>query len=91
MKFEPRNRHLLVERFEKEEKEQTGVLLPEGYEKTEAYTVLRVLSTSPDCSVAPRKGEKIVVPTHLIQDISVGEHNFSVVLENHIFGVVYNK
>ena len=90
MKFEPRNRHLLVERFEKEE-ERPGILLPEGYEKTEAYTLLRVLSASPDCSTAARKGEKVIVPTHLIQDISKGEHNFSIVLENHIYGVVYNK
>ena len=90
MKFEPRNRHLLVERFEKEE-ERPGILLPEGYEKTEAYTLLRVLSTSPDCAVIARKGEKVVVPTHLVQDINVGEYNFSIVLENHICGVIYNK
>jgi len=52
---------------------------------------LRVLSTSPDCAVIARKGEKVVVPTHLVQDINVGEYNFSIVLENHICGVIYNK
>ena len=89
MKFEPRNRHILVEKIEKEE-EQSNVLLPEGYKKVDEYAFLRVLATSPDCSVLARKGEKIVVPTHLIQDIKIGEQDFSIVLENHICGVVYN-
>ena len=90
MKFEPRNRHLLVEKVQKEE-EESGVLLPEGYRKTEEYLLLRVLSISPDCSTTARKGEKVVVPTHLVQDVNVGGGNFSIVLENHICGVIYNK
>ena len=90
MKFEPRNRHLLVEKMQKEE-EESSVLLPEGYKKTEEYLLLRVLATSPDCSVMARKGEKIVVPAHLVQDVDVGEKRFLIVLENHVCGVVYNK
>ena len=92
MKLEPRNRHLLVEKVEREEvEEKTNVLLPESYKKVEEHTLLRILATSPDCSVTARKGEKIVVPTHLIQNINVGDLDFSIVLENHICGVVYNK
>lgn len=90
MKFEPRNRHLLVEKIQKKE-EETSVLLPESYKKVEEYLLLRVLATSPDCSVMARKGEKIVVPTHLVQDVDVDGQNFSIVLENHICGVIYNK
>jgi len=89
MKFEPRNRHLLVEKLENEE-EKSNVLLPEGYKKVEEYSLLRVLSASPDCSVAARKGEKIIAPSHLIQDIRVGEEEFSIVLENHVCGVVHD-
>jgi len=92
MKFEPRNRHLLVEKVEKEGiEEKTNVLLPEGYAKVEEYTLLRVVAVSPDCAVVARKGEKIVVPTHLIQNINMGEYDFSIILENHICGVVYSK
>ena len=92
MKFEPRNRHLLVEKIEKEEEEKgTDILLPDGYKQTEEYTLLRVLGTSPDCTLIARKGEKVVAPTHLVQDVNVGEQGFSIVLENHICGVVYNK
>ena len=90
MKFEPRNRHLLVEKIQKKE-EETSVLLPESYKKVEEYLLLRVLATSPDCSVMARKGEKIVVPTHLVQEVDVDGQNFSIVLENHICGVIYNK
>jgi co-chaperonin GroES (HSP10) len=90
MKFEPRNRHLLVEKIENEE-EKSNVLLPEGYKKVEEYSLLRVLSASPDCSVMARKGEKIIVPTHLIQEIRVEQEEFSIILENHICGVVFNK
>ena len=92
MKFEPRNRHLLVENIENAEiEEKANVLLPEGYKKVEEYTLMRVLATSPDCSVMARKGEKVIVPTHLIQDIEVEGSNFSIVLENHICGVLYRK
>jgi len=89
MKFEPRNRHILVEKIEKEE-EQSNVLLPEGYKKVDEYAFLRVLATSPDCALTARKGEKVVAPTHLVQDINIGDQNFSIVLESHICGVVYN-
>lgn len=92
MKFEPRNRHLLVEKIEREKvEEETHVLLPEGYRKIEEYALVRVLATSPDCTVTARKGEKVVVPTHLVQDVDVGDYNFSIILENHICGVIYNK
>jgi len=92
MKFEPRNRHILVERTEREEvEEKTNILLPPEYKELEEYTLLRVLAVSPDCSITARKGEKVVVPTHLIQDIDVEGQNFSIILENHICGVVYNK
>tara|TARA_R110000824_G_scaffold57546_2_gene156423 strand:+ start:53770 stop:54042 length:273 start_codon:yes stop_codon:yes gene_type:complete len=90
MKFEPRNRHLLVEKIEREEKKR-NVLVPEDYKKVEEFTLLRVVATSPDCAITARKGEKVVVATHLIQDIDVGEESFSIVLENHICGVIYNK
>tara|TARA_R100000152_G_C6691674_1_gene123130 strand:- start:43 stop:315 length:273 start_codon:yes stop_codon:yes gene_type:complete len=90
MKFEPRNRHLLVMRIEKEE-EQVNVLVPDGYAKVEEYTFLKVLDSSPDCSTVARKNEKVIAPTHLIQDIEVAGETFSIVLENHICGVVYNK
>ena len=90
MKLEPRNRHLLVERIKNNKEEKIDILLPDGYQKVEEYTLVRVLATSPDCSVVARKGEKVVVPTHLIQDINMEEINFSIILENHICGVVYN-
>ena len=90
MKFEPRNRHILVERVQKEE-EESNVLLPEGYKKVDDYVLLKVVATSPDCSLTARKGEKVIVPNHLVQDIDVGNQRFSIVLENHVCGVVYNK
>ncbi len=91
MNFEPRNRHLLVERIEKQEEEQVSVLVPEGYAKVDEYTLLKVLETSPDCSKVARKSERVIVPTHLIQDVEVGGETFSIVLENHVCGVVYSK
>ena len=91
MNFEPRNRHLLVMKVEKEEGQQPSVLVPDGYANTEEYTLLKVLDLSPDCSKVARKNEKVIVPTHLIQDVEVDGENFSIVLENHICGVVYNK
>tara|TARA_Y100000310_G_scaffold311271_1_gene357398 strand:+ start:867 stop:1097 length:231 start_codon:yes stop_codon:yes gene_type:complete len=71
--------------------ENTGVLLPDGYKKVDEHELLQVLATSPDCSLTARKGEKVVAPAHLIQDLEVGEEIFSIILENHVCGVVYNK
>jgi co-chaperonin GroES (HSP10) len=90
VKFEPRNRHILVERIQKEE-EESNVLLPEGYKKVDDYVLLKVVTTSPDCSLTARKGEKVIVPNHLVQDIDVENQRFSIVLENHVCGVVYTK
>tara|TARA_R110000824_G_scaffold277546_2_gene465759 strand:- start:2578 stop:2862 length:285 start_codon:yes stop_codon:yes gene_type:complete len=90
MKLEPRNRHILIEKIEKDEEDKTKLLLPDGYKKVEEHTIARVLAISPDCSVSARKGEKVIVPTHLVQDIEVGEQSFSIVLENHICGVLYD-
>jgi co-chaperonin GroES (HSP10) len=90
MKLEPRNRHLLVEKIKKDKEEKVRIHLPDDYHKTEEYTLLRVLAISPDCSLVARKGEKIVAPTHLVQDLNIGEANFSIVLENHVCGVVRN-
>jgi len=73
--------------------------LPEGYKKSEEYSLMRVIDASYDCVLLIRKGEKIVVPTHMIQEIEVGEYKpsiavrqtYSIVLENHVLGVLSSK
>ena len=100
MKFTPKNRHLLVERVKRDDKnENTNILLPEDYKQPGEYTLLKVLDSSLDCSLLVKKGEKVIVATHLVQDIEVGEYKpsiavrqtYSIVLENHVLGVLSSK
>jgi co-chaperonin GroES (HSP10) len=90
-KYVPLNRHLLVHRRPKKEAESTGILLPEGYKKTESrYEVVTVESVAPNCAFLDRvrTGVKIVVLSNFLEDIEIAGHMYTVVLENHVMGVI---
>ncbi len=88
----PMNRHLLVARRPKKEKvENAGILLPEGYKKTESpYEVVTVQQVAPNCAFLDRvrAGTKIVVLSTFLEDIEVENNNYTVILENHVMGVI---
>ena len=90
MKLYPRNRHLIVEPIEEEEKEQqTNVLLPEGYEKQKTpFLQVRVKEISPDCTLNVSKGDRAVIERSMLQEVEVGEDSFYLVLENYVYGVL---
>jgi len=88
----PMNRHLLVQRQPRPEVElEQRVLLPEGYEKTESrYETVEVVGTAPNCAFIDRvrAGTKIVVLSNFLEDIEVEGHNYTVILENHVMGIL---
>ena len=88
----PMNRHLLVQRRPKAEADlEQRVLLPEGYKKTESrYETVDVISASPNCAFIDRvrEGTKIVVLSNFLEDIEVEGHNYTVILENHVMGII---
>ena len=63
----PVNRHLVVEPI-LEQKKESGVLVPDDY-KTEhsAYILVTLLKIHPESSLSP--GSKLVVPTHMVEEV----------------------
>ena len=89
--YVPLNRHLLVHRRPKKEAPEAAVLLPDGYKKTEdRYEVVTVSSAAPNCAFLDRvnAGTKIVVLSNFLEDIEIDGHTYTVILENHVMGVI---
>ena len=84
----PHNRHLLIEApvEPEDDGEPAAFLLPEGYEKPKSEHVkVKVLDDSA-CSLS--FGSHVVVPRHMIQEVSIGDTTFDLVLENYVLASV---
>jgi co-chaperonin GroES (HSP10) len=84
----PLNRYLVVEPI-LEEKKDSGVLIPDDY-KTEqaAYVLVTLLRAHPESNLSP--GNKIVVPAHMVEEVSFFGEKHHIVLENHVVGLLDN-
>ena len=92
MKFEPKNRHLLVRPIEeKEETHDVGTIeiyYPEGYEKPKSpYLVCKVLDIAPDHSmIGIVVGDEIIIERRMLNKLEIRGETFYLVLENYIYG-----
>ena len=93
MKLYPRNRHLVIEPIEeKEEEKESAVLVPEGYGKPKPpFLQARVKEVSPDCTSNFSKGDKIIIERSMLQELSVEDLDFYLVLENYVYGVLSTR
>ena len=94
MKFNPKNRHILIEpELEKKNKEENvGFLLPEDYqERPKPYAVAKVLDIAPSCKIDLNKGDRVLVENSMVQKIDVDGDEVYLLLENYVFGVVSSK
>ena len=82
----PINRYLTVEPLE-EVQTQSGVLVPDGVElNKQPYKVATVLEASKNSEI--QKGFRVVVPTHMIEEVSFFGKTYYLVLENHVVGYI---
>ena len=88
--FSPLNRHLLVEEITREAStEESLVLVPDDYSvKKSPHGLYKIVKTSPDCE---KFGEQhtncnVVVEESMVQEITIGEERYYLVLENYIYG-----
>ena len=92
MKFEPANRHILVEHIvtEKSQDEDFGILLPEDYKPVESpYIAVRVVDWDRQkVSLQLHAGSTVIVNRSMVEQISYHGHNFYVVLENYVVGTL---
>jgi co-chaperonin GroES (HSP10) len=80
----PMNKYLLVDPV-KEEKKESGILVPEDYkEQQSAYALVKLLKTSTNSSLS--EGMKLIVPAHIVEEIDLFGEKHHVVLENHVIG-----
>ena len=80
--FKPTNRNVLVTLPKKKEDGDSGVLLPDGFQKKAEFQV------ASDCKVVWRKGNYIVFPSNMLQQFSVQDSQISIISENYILGYV---
>ena len=80
----PMNRYLVVELI-REEKKDSGILVPEDYkEEDSAHSLVKLLKTHDNSSL--EAGMQLVVPTHMIEELQLFGKKHCVVLENHVIG-----
>tara|TARA_R110002110_G_scaffold314797_1_gene527858 strand:- start:171 stop:434 length:264 start_codon:yes stop_codon:yes gene_type:complete len=86
--LEPMNKYLLVKPVE-EEKKESGILVPEDYKVNHAVHSLVTLLRSHDASNLDA-GMRLIVPTHMIEEINLFGEKSYVVLENNVIGFFHN-
>jgi hypothetical protein len=89
MKFEPCNRHLLIER--EDIKEESLIALPDSFRTQEKYEKVKILSISVDVRPPLSPGQQVVVLSHMIEEVDFGEGKVYLVLENHVVGFLKEK
>ena len=91
--IEPVNKFILVEPIEEEKKdEQKGFLLPDDYkEPANPHKVCEVMLANPTNPLGLSPGERIVVESHMVQEIRAGGETNYLVQENYVIGVLFNE
>ena len=82
--MKPFNKRILFKEVEKEETEQGKFLLPDNMIKVEPYRLVEVVSSAADWSSKFKKGDKVIIVSHLVEDVKVGGDEYHLVNENAI-------
>ncbi len=95
MNFTPFNRHLVVDLIEeKNEKQESLVVLPTDYEKpTSPYVRASVAKISYDSKFYGKLKAKdaVLVERRMLHKIEIEEYSFYLVLENYIYGRINDE
>ena len=91
--IEPVNKFILVVPIEEKKKdEQKGFLLPDDYNApANPHQVCEVVLANPANPLGLSPGERIVVESHMVQEIRTGGETNYLVQENYIIGVLFNE
>jgi hypothetical protein len=83
----PLNKYLVVEPI-LEQKKESGVLIPDDYETRSVYILVNLLKAHPESNLEPNN--KLVVPTHVVEEVDFFGEKYHIVLENHVVGLFKN-
>ena len=90
MNIKPCNRHLLIEEITKSE-EETKFILPEELKVNKTpFKLVKVIDFASDCEKIRDKDVFVVVPSHMIESITVEEigEPLKIVQENYVSLIV---
>ena len=86
--FKPVNRYILVEE-EKTEQAESLIVLPDDYKPAEErYTTVEVKEVADDVRFKLFPSSKIVIDKSMMEEITIGATNYSVILDNYVVGIV---
>lgn len=88
--FKPVNRHILIEPPKAPTiPEQSLIVLPDDYSApAERFIRVTAIEASTDVAFDVAPGCGLVVDSSMIEEISIGRTNYSVILENYVLGIV---
>jgi co-chaperonin GroES (HSP10) len=85
----PVNRYILIDLKKEETQEESLIVLPEDYKPAEArYIVVSAVRAATDVRFDLPPGANLVVDRSMIEEISIGDTNYNVILDNYVIGIV---
>jgi len=85
----PCNRRLVLEVCpEEQEKDQSGILLPEEYSIKSVYGKAKVLAMAADCTVDVLVGECVIYQNSMLEEVKIDNNTNQLILENYILCVI---
>ena len=82
--MKPFNKRILFKDIEKDEPEKGKFLLPDELKKPDPYRLVEVISSASDCSSKLKKGDKVIILSHLVEDVKIEGNEYQLVSENAI-------
>ena len=88
--FEPVNRYILIDVPDKNsETAESLIMLPDDYKPPEErYIQVAALHAAADVRFAISHNDQIIVDRSMIEEISTGPTNYSVILDNYVVGII---
>ena len=86
--FKPVNRYILVEQ-EEEVIPASLIVLPDDYRPPEErYVTVEVKGVADDVRFVLPLTTKIIIDKSMLEEITVGATNYSVILDNYVVGII---
>lgn len=90
--FKPVNRYIHIDLDPQEDKKEQLIVLPESYKKPEEkHTVVRCISWADDVRFFLKYLDKLIIDRKMVEEITVGEETFHVILDNYILGILQKE
>ncbi len=86
--FKPVNRYILVEQ-QSEAHQESLIVLPDDYKPPEErYATVKVRGVADDVRFELPLKTKIVIDKSMLEEITVGTTDYSVILDNYVVGII---